>query len=295
MDTEERSDPNANVALWGAYGSGKTWLLNAFGKELAWYNENDPQFEYLLKDIDDNYLLFTEPLNTDNAPPTDASVDHLWTFERHGKLKNSRAHQISSHAHRILVHDNPGQVLVNVINGDESNDIVFSALQNSPNLILLLDPTNVKGGPIASSSSQLTKSDYERLLGMLVEIVLQKNSQVRIAVCLSKSDLVKIHLPTEEIIRVVFGDGALRSLNSPRVDKAFFRVSSVGIFRKGGKRLSNLTDGQALSDPDHWNPLNVVAPFFWIFEAIERQRISEGDWLGDRNKIYIPYPPPREG
>jgi len=286
---------DTSIALWGATGSGKTWLLNAFGKELSWYNENDPEFEYSLKDLDDNYLLFTEPLNVDVAPATEASEDHVWNFERRGRIKKSRAHQISSHAHRILVHDNPGKVLVDVVKGDEDNEVVFSALQNSTNMILLLDPTNVKGTPVASNSSELTKTDYERLLAMLVEVILRKNQKVRIAVCLSKSDLVKIHLNTDEIIRVVFGDGSLRALNSPRVEKEFFRISSVGTYRKNGKRHSNLIDGQRVENPDHWNPINVTAPFFWLFEGVERQRIAKDDWLGDRKNIYIPYPPPREG
>lgn len=287
---------NTTIALWGASGSGKTWLLNAFGRELAWYNENDPDFEYSLKDIDDNYLLFNEPINAVSSPATSASEDYLWTFERRGKKKNSRAHQISSHAHKILVHDNPGDELVKVINGEGNNDVVFSALQNSTNFILLLDPLNIKDSPVGgSTSSELTKSDYERLLGMLVEIVLRNNKGVRLAICLSKSDLVKIYLPTDEIIRVVFGDGVLRPLNSPHVEKKFFRVSSVGTIRKHGKRTSNLSNGQSLDEPDRWSPINVAAPFFWLFEGVERQRISAGDWLGDRNNVYIPYPPPREG
>lgn len=291
-----------NIALWGITGSGKSWLVHAFAKELMWYTENDPDFIYSLKDTDNAPIRSLKAPSRQDIEATQSTEDHIWVFERRGR-KNSRSHQISSHAHQIVIHDNPGKGLVDAAESSLSDgNLISSAIHASQNLILMLDPTSVKSSPVVGKDiGAHTKSDYERWVGSLIDGLLSKspNKNLRVAVCVSKSDLVQIQLPTEEIVKVIFGEGIFRALNFPHVEKRFFKLSSVGYFKKAGgsKRLPNITPDDLadakLLDEDNWNPINVVTPFFWLFEAIERERIRQGDIFGDRERHYIQYPPPR--
>lgn len=296
-----------NIALWGTTGSGKSWLINAFAKELTWYTENDRDFIYSLRDGDNVPIRAIRTPNDQDIAATLRAEDHVWTFERRGRDKNSRSHQVSSHAHQIVVHDNPGSHLEKAAESGLSDEsIVSSVFQNSQNIILVLDPTAVRDSPIVEANmSPLTKNDYGMWMESLIDGVLAKNpgKKLRIAVCISKADLVQIQLTNEEIIKIIFGEGLLRALDLPNIEKRLFKVSSVGYIKKssGGRRTSNIDDRKSgddknritLLDENNWNPINVVTPFFWQFEAIERERIRNNNFLGDREKYYKAYPPPR--
>lgn len=288
----------SRIAIWGTVGSGKTMLINAFAKEINWYNENDPEFSYSLRDSDGRYLyhyldeLFTQP--------TSLAEDHLWIFERRGKISNSRSHQISSWSHQIIVHDNPGSNLINALVDPRGEELTLETLINSDSIIILLDPTNIKHSPVSSEFDvRLSKFDYSRLLESLVNTVLDANQRkLNIALCISKSDLLKIERPAEELIKVIFGDDILRAFQHPQINIKCFRVSSVGRVRVlGGKVVPNISeDAGHIREPNAWNPVNVVSPFFWLFEAIERKKISSSSKFspfGDRLNYYLPYPPPR--
>jgi hypothetical protein len=297
------SNPNTDIALWGVTGSGKTWLIHALARELAWYTDKDPDFSYSLKDSEDQYIRSLHAPTAEKIAATLEGEDHLWIFERKAKEnKTSRSHQVSSHAHQILIHDNPGKDLKDALDeyAPDNDSMVSRILKLSRNIIILLDHTTLpdpKNEKSASSSENIfSKTDYERLIGTLVDIVTSNNTNVRLAVCVSKADTIKIHLPTDEYIRVMFGDGVMRAFSSSLVTKQFFRISSVGVLRSAdGRKKSNIDDNSTgLKDETRWNPVNVAAPFFWLFESIERERISVGDFLGDRKKYYTPYPPPRQ-
>ena len=300
--SEGNFDKNTDIALWGVTGSGKTWLIHALARELAWYTDKDPDFSYSLKDSEDQYIRSLHAPTSETIAPSSEGEDHLWIFERKAKEnKNSRAHQISSHAHQILIHDNPGNDLKKALDeyAPDSDTMVSRILKLSRNIIILLDPTSLKDkreSSLSQSDTIFTKTDYERLIATLVDVVTSNNTNVRLAVCVSKADTLKIHLPTEEYVRVVFGEGMMRALSSARVIKQFFRVSSVGILHSadGRKRPNIDDDSKGLKDENRWNPVNVVAPFFWLFESIEKERVVVGDFLGDRKKYYISYPPPRQ-
>lgn len=300
--TEDNPVKNTDIALWGVTGAGKTWLIHALARELAWYTEKDPDFSYSLKDSDDQYIRSLHAPTKSGIAPSLEGEDHLWIFERKAKIK-SRAHQISSHAHQILIHDNPGDDLRKALDeyALDNDTMVSRTLKISRNIIILLDPTTLNDGKLKIATPEVnerkySKSDYERLIGTLVDVVISNNQNVRLAICVSKADLLKIHLPTEEIVKVMFGEGIMRALSSPKVTKQFFRVSSVGVLRSSdGRKKSNIDDKlEGLIDESRWSPINVVSPFFWLFEAIEKERIGIDDFLGDRKKYYIPYPPQRQ-
>jgi predicted ATPase len=75
---------NTNIVLLGAPGSGKTWLLNAFHKELSLMGKSDPNFDYLLEDVGNNFL-FTKSERTHIAPSTPDLKSNFLYFERRSK------------------------------------------------------------------------------------------------------------------------------------------------------------------------------------------------------------------
>ncbi len=287
-----------NVTIWGTTGSGKTMLIRAFAKEITWYDEHDPDFSYSLFDSEGRTL--SPYFDQHFAEATSYAEDHVWNFERMGKKLNSRPHQISAHSHQLIVHDNPGSKLINALIDPEDEQPTLSALRYSDSLIILLDPTNIKDSPVSTATeAQLSKADYTKLMQALTETALGTNHrQINVALCISKSDLLKIVLPVEELIKVIFGDGILRTFQHPRINSRYFRVSSVGKVRVlGGKIVPNISDDMVqIRDYSAWNPVNVVSPFFWLFETAEREKIKTSSKLrffGDRLNYYIPYPPPR--
>lgn len=284
------------IAIWGTTGSGKTMLIRAFAKEITWYDEHDPDFSYSLFDHEGRVL--SPYFDQHFAEATSSAEDHVWKFERMGKKMNSRSHQISSWSHQLIVHDNPGSNLINALIDPEDEQLTLSTLRYSDSLIILLDPTNIKGSPV-SIEAQLSKTDYAKLMRALTETALDTNHrQINVALCISKSDLLKIALPVEELIKVIFGEDILRIFQHPRINSRYFRVSSVGKVRVlGGKIVPNISDDMVqIRDYSAWNPVNVVSPFFWLFETNEREKIKTSSKLslfGDRRNYYIPYPPPR--
>ena len=282
-----------NVALWGTSGSGKTWLLHALAKELMWYTQNDPEFNYTLVD-EDQQALFPFPPDTTDVGGTLSPEDRMWVFKRVGKI-NSRAHQISSHEHKIIVHDDMGRNLVDAISpGNEG--LTAETLKHSPNLILLLDPSTVKGSGVGpdSDSNRLEKHEYAQYMHNLINTLQKKGGTRRLAVCLSKADLLKVLLPIQELVKAVFGADVMAQFRNPNLQVEYFRVSAVGYLKQpNGREVPNLDTSGNIREKDAWDPFNVVSPFFWIFESIERERVQKGDFLGDRGRSYIPYPKPR--
>ncbi|MFT3892775.1 MAG: hypothetical protein QM730_14180 [Anaerolineales bacterium] len=162
---------------------------------------------------------------------------------------------------------------------------------------MLLDPSTVKGIGVSSPvavDTEYDRHEYAQIIYNLVNLLLSQAGQRRIAVCLSKADLLNLILPEQELIKACFGPDMLRLFNNPRLQVKFFRVSSVGFVKKtGGRKSPNITSEGNIENPGSWEPFNVVSPFFWLFESIERQRLKTGDLFGEREKKYIPYPKPR--
>ena len=258
---------------------------------MSWYNESDPDFEYVLKDFEDYPILVKRP-SVFETPPTEMSEDQAWKFFRVEKRTNP-LHKHRLYEHKLIVHDGRGSEMIDMVHNfsDYHQSIYYSIFRYSRTVIILLDPTNIKDSPVEMAGSWITKNDYERWIDSLIEIGLKDKSHLQIAVCLSKSDLINSFLPTEDLVAAIFGDGIIKVFNSPQVTTGFFRVSSVGTILMNGARLPNITDNMTeLRDQDKWNPVNVASPFFWIFEKKEKERISKAN---QRIMNYKPYPQPR--
>jgi hypothetical protein len=294
MDT---TNTPSNIALWGPKGAGKTWLLNAFMKDLDKYNTDTSNFSYFLHNKTGMQTPLINGLDAETFGPSVENETIRWEFQRRGKQLDKRSHQVSTHTHDIAVHDNPGDWLTNAVspNNSNRNALAVSMLRKSNNLIMVLDPTHVIGTPIPGEEinpNAPTKTEYAQWFSILMQFLKEQELQANIAVCLSKSDKIKVYLETKELIRVIFGENIIRILEKSGFNINYFRVSATGkINHIDGKTESNLDhETQSIKDIDQWRPINVSAPFFWLFEIIERERIRKDDFFGDREKIYIPYP-----
>ena len=301
----ENIDTNS-IAFWGPPASGKTSLIAAFARELTWYSKADPDFSYKLSNNQGLRLEINAEISPEFPQPTLLyPVDHAFYFQRLGK-KDSIAHRVSSFQHTIQIRDNSGENLFfrNPKNNDDANFENYLAIRN---FIVLIDPTTIINKSDNSTNRfGITPEQYLESLQSLLRIHPSHSEILRLAICISKSDALHARLPTNLIIEKYFGDKLFRLLRAyHQINYSFFKVSAVGMITTiSGKSVSNIANlkenSYELRDPEKWNPINVVSPFFWIFENIERELISKYEKKNlfnlfdtDRKKYYIPYPQPR--
>ena len=296
-----------NIALWGPTGSGKTWLLHALNRELMWYNQNDPEFDYHLIDRAGDLLPFLAP-TIHTLGPTSSFQDRLWRFQRRPKVgrEASAAHQISTYTHDIDVHDNSGVKLVDAVNNPRQHGLTTATLKNAVGVIALLDFTLLQTSPTGQSQflsqgarTELSKGEYSQLVQRLCEmIILASNTTPTryLSICITKIDQLKVRRPPESLVEPLFGQqmGYVLRQYQHALQIRFFVTSSVGYYRPHRQRTANYDRANgSLIAPDEWEPYNVAAPFFWIFECIERARLSQERFKQSRLDDYIKYPEPR--
>lgn len=295
-----------SIAFWGPPASGKTSLIAAFARELTWYSKADPDFSYKLSANQGLRLEINSEISPEFPPPTlPYPVDHAFYFQRLGK-KDSIAHRVSSFHHTIQIRDNSGENLFyrGPKNDDDSSFDDYLAIRN---FIVLIDPTTIiDNADISENRFGVMPEQYLEALQGLIRINRSHSKILRLAICISKSDALHPRLPANLIIEKYFGKKLFQLLQANhQVVFSFFKVSAVGMITTiSGKSVSNIANlkenSYELRDPEKWHPINVVSPFFWIFENIERELISRYEKKNlfnlfdtDRKKYYIPYPQPR--
>jgi GTPase SAR1 family protein len=299
------------IALWGPTGSGKTWLMMSFGKAL--FDLKDPEFEYRLLDPE------SHPVNALEPPaqkPTEEMRDEVWLFQRIGRQRTP-AHDLSVHTHFINLHDFKGIDTVELTKRE-----VVRSIEESHHVILLLDPfllANTKladpqealanriPGMESTTKGQYTQNQYATHVANLLDLLGRHNRPDRyIAVCFTKIDLLGVQgRDPWQLIDAYFGAAmhtqlknyAAQIKSSGHEQMQAFCVSAAG-YLDGPERKSNYDPATGhLLVPDQWQPFRVEAPFFWIFDNIERQRLAhKGGGVtrflfgNERLKKYIPYP-----
>jgi hypothetical protein len=314
-NTEQKAQPS-RITLWGVTGSGKSWMLNAFGRELEWYNKFDGDFTYKLYEMDEreNALKEYKPiarLDSKTVPATLQWSDKVWIFERKFRVATLRR-RVSSHRHKIIIHDNAGMDLTAAAGGivgrvvqveKKRVDGAKRTLEVADGVILLLDPTGIEDAIVASTSSaeKISQEDYTALITQVLELATkQGNRKLKVAVCLSKSDSLRLELPPRDLVEVFFGKELIEEFDKRKkrgVDVRYFRFSAVGSYfdEQGIKRPNLAEDGQGIANENAWNPVHAASPFFWMFEAIEKERVAQPInspfrvLLANREKLYIPY------
>lgn len=311
----------ASIALWGPTFSGKSWLVAALNKALADMSARDDSFTYSLIPRTGGVLdLYQAP----NIDPTERMDQREWLFKRE-PAHNTSARAINAHAHPIILFDPPGGGVIRFAD----NEIVVP-LRETPNLIMVLDPTRIptqQAGTAATPQQQsaitpgqaaaavasppqvqsfmmMTKEEYTGAVAKFVqEMTAFPLPNRRVAVCITKLDQLGIAgRDPWQLIRIYFGE------RMERIFKDFaaqghgvvdvFSVSAFGYLEDPTGRKANYDkqDGKLL-DSDHWTPVRVEAPFFWLFDFIERERLSRNGegvvkylFQQVREKHYRPYP-----
>jgi len=287
-----------DIVFWGPPASGKSWLINAFAKELQNY-EGDPNFYYELKDSVTDVPIFPSP---EPIAGTSKISDSVWEFSRKAK-KHSFSHEVSSHIHRIRIRDDRGYSTFTL-----DNMLTKATFREFDSVFLLLDPTSV-GNTNEESDIKISPSLYaEKIRNLFETMNLSSGSQRFIAVCITKIDQLGARQRDPwEIINIYFGNDLYKILNQYRsftnLSIQTFSTSAFG-FLPTVKREPNYDPSTGtLRSPDLWEPYNVASPFFWIFENIERRRIMKFAYdsflqkllfRNDRLKNYIPYPVKRK-
>jgi GTPase SAR1 family protein len=304
-----------NIALWGPPSSGKTYLIKAFTKELELYTEKDPDFDYLLLDEAVNKLV--DPAVPEPAPNA-REEGYSYRFLRTPKKGKSGAkYEVTSQSHLLNIRDLPGGWTVGAGDDPESDPKYEEALQSflySQHIIAVFDPTY--GSADGTAELGLTpipfaeRSDYDRrtyaiLFKKFVEQLLNNADTVGnikqrfIALTVTKTDALSERKPPLEILSTKYGGEIRTFLKKYFVDSdsahstlpivvSAFTTSSVGYY---GGRTPNIDSSGHIKKPDRWMPYNAAAPFFWIFENIERKRLSRAKaTLHNPLSHYVPYP-----
>jgi hypothetical protein len=302
----ERSieENETGIAMWGPLGSGKDWLINAFAKELDYFNRTTPDFLFDLTDEDGNQVTPKVP-SKEVILPTAEAEDYFLRFTRRPKVQNpNHSHLVSAHSHRINIHNDKGGNLMAVLDNPKGHEDTYQTLVVSRYAIVVLDPTFIsyksnlddEQMPDVQSSSIVekvifTQSEYKSAIQALFDIFSKETSQKRyLAFCLTKMDKKSVRGGSWDLLRRLFGlemyDLLLKYKRTFEIE--VFSTSAAGFIRIPGSigvRFSNEEAG-SLKDQDNWNPVNTATPFFWIFENKEKEKLKNSGFLKD----YIEYP-----
>ena len=278
-----------DMAVWGPTGSGKTWLLQAFGRGLQ-QCKDDPHFSYHL--ISRNLLPLTSSLPQSNNPTQNAE-DRYWHFARRPR-KNTPAHRESAFTHEIALHDEAGQVLVDAVDQPDQQNLTRLTLQSADAILALLDPTLLQGSPLAVaqlSSTLYSQQEYLKMILALADLLASRDQPGYLALCVSKVDLTGLRRPPEALVEIYFGQQMLELITDnthPNLSIRAFACSAAGYYSENGYEHANFNSqtGDILY-PARWQPYQVTSPFFWLFEANESQR-REKHFFGENG--YIGYP-----
>lgn len=188
---------------------------------------------------------------------------------------------------------------VNRINEQKTRsalDAVFEADQDR-------NPPYQEAFPVAARKDWKA-SDYERYIILLLEELRKNPTPFRrnVAVCMTKSDQMgALKRRPEELFFNIFGK--LRNpftAFSKEHNIKIFKTSSAGYFRRLNEyglpiEVPNIDNNGTLLNRELWSPSGVAAPFFWIFQTIEREHFQENRNRGLRDFFvsspdYPPYP-----
>lgn len=307
------------ITVWGPTQSGKDWLLRGFVKELEEYTLRSQDFIFDLRErkrIDSNYLpVISFPPN--DIAPTAIGEDYIHTFTRRIKTGNNADNlKISSFTHYINFHNNRGAELVASLLDPARFDATFYSIIRSQNLLIVLDPnfekteditntdifdtdrsSNIDEYPDVALRPGISKESYYKILTMLLDALANYNSPKKnLAICITKTDTLKISGNAWDLIERTFGQKIYRLFDNYRrvFNIEAFSTSAAGYTTIKGRTVPNYSNGK-LINPEHWRPINCATPFFWLFQNIEIERIkATSNFLFRENNLrnYRRYPLP---
>lgn len=322
------------VALWGPSGAGKDWLFQSFVQELEYYNRRNEDFHYnLLKTRPGETDLVPVIPKTPENIPTSHPEDINYVFKREALILDE-AHLISVHEHDMLIHNDAGKNLVSSLNDKDTFESTFQTLIQAQSIFLVLGIPNEEGTAGVTrpdmNSQPDTESDkfvsvmngnfnslmdhevglhstealsgnwsndtYFKFMQLLLN-ALSNSRRRNLAVCMTKSDLLNFRGEDSwEMLERRHGVSLLNllRLHQQKHNIEVFATSAAGYVAQGDRVMPNISP-QGIREVHLWNPINTAAPFFWIFEQIELERLRTGPIIFRTGKIkkYISYPSPR--
>jgi len=145
-----------------------------------------------------------------------------------------------------------------------------------------------------------TQNEYAQITTKALELLTHSPRKGRsVAICVTKVDLLGVQgRDPWQLIEAYFGQDMLMQLRNFQAHLLMetFAVSAAGFLESSGRQPNYDLVNKSLLASDQWNPHNVEAPFFWMFENIERQRLAKNSnrivrslFGKSRQKEYIPY------
>lgn len=297
--------PANQIVFWGARASGKSCLLYSLGKSLAYLNEQDQNFEYVLTEMDAEGH-FHRVFRTE-FPVYDRvllSQDEIWVFQRMLRPTAPRkpAYLYSAQVHHILVQDTSGDDALNL-----ENEVLRNSLRDSQHIIITLDHSQVLDDDdinlMVEGEMQLdrfSRQQYLEGVANLYRFLGERNIDRHIAVCFTKVDLLELERDPWQLIEIFFGESMRQQLQAslPNWQVRAFCTSAAGYTKdENGDRISNYNRSEDnLINPASWKPEGVEGPFFWLFDKIERKRLRQNSgrlrrlFFGKPEDTYMPLP-----
>lgn len=163
-----------------------------------------------------------------------------------------------------------------------SDEIVTPKIEGGIGGEQVVNNVDFSGRDELDGKAQISRQDYAKKVQLLFETLAKKNKQYRIAICIAKIDQIGARYRDPwDLIRIYFGKDMHTFLKQyasmPQFKIETFSVSAFGFLKSSTKVEANYVVGDKggqLKNRDGWEPYNVEAPLFWLFEEVERSRLE---------------------
>ncbi len=287
------------IAIWGPPSVGKDWLIAGFIKEVL------SCANYHLEISQPDGLVLVEAL----PPPqqlTESREDKMYRFRR-----KNQAGEIYTY-HNFTIQNDSGAKMVSALENMHSSEELLDNLKESRNIILALgipsansekepsmkdepakvedqldevdpytqlfthtplNPPEISQNNLRNQTTGETEWDieaYYRFLMRFFSII--EGGHRNVAICSTKSDQENYRGEFKDIFRRRYSSRIINIIEGQRRfhEIELFCTSACG-YIMNNQNQPNFENG-SLRDLKLWQPINTAAPFFWIFERIERAR-----------------------
>jgi hypothetical protein len=227
--------------------------------------------------------------------PTQDKIQGMFYFKRFCVRQDGLISRVNTHEHNIATFDEQGMKFEPIHNkldevGVNKRDAAWETVANSRFIVLALN-CDLSSNVASSQGNIVRVNSLVGQLRQLKEMLTEQPAGKYIAACLTKVDTLGeliIEFYNKEENQAELRNLLISSFGKRYTEEIFmiideirkkhqveiFATSASGYITKDGKRVRNLGDNRnGLADPTHWEPEEVEKPFFWIFEAMERQRL----------------------